>query len=79
MVDNGLSKTYTLRLTLKGPCFIGSGSKVSKKEYNFNSRRRIISFYDTDKLMDCIIKNNLIDQFTEYMLGEDRTLYDFFT
>ncbi len=78
MVDNGLTRTYTLRLTLKGPCFIGSGSKVSKKEYNFNSRRRIISFYDTDKLMDCIIKNNLIDQFTGYMLGEDRTLYDFF-
>lgn len=78
MVDNGLSKTYTLRLTLKGPCFIGSGSKVGKKEYNFNSRQRVISFYDTDKLMDCIIKNNLIDQFTEYMLGEDRTLYDFF-
>ena len=78
MVDNGLTRTYTLRITLKGPCFIGSGSKVSKKEYNFNSRRRLISFYDTDKLMDCIIKSNLIDQFTSYMLGSDRTLYDFF-
>ena len=78
MVDNGLTKTYTLRLTLKGPCFIGSGSSVSKKEYNYNSRRRTISFYDTDKLMNCIIENDLIDQFTGYMLGPDRTLYDFF-
>ena len=78
MVDNGLTQTYTLRLTLLGPCFIGSGNSVGKKEYNFNSRRRTISFYDSNKLMDCIIKNNLVDPFTAYMLGPDRTLYDFF-
>ena len=78
MVDNGLTQTYTLQLTLQGPCFTGSGARVSKKEYYYNARNHTVSFYDANRLMDCVLQYQLGDQFVEYMLGPDRTLYDFF-
>lgn len=78
MVDNGLTKTYALQLTFEGPCFTGSGAKISKKEYLYNTRKRIVSFYDSSKLMDCILEYGLINEYETYMLGSGRTLYDFF-
>ena len=78
MVDSRLSKTYTLELTLEGPVCAGSGKKVGKKEYFYNSRQQTVSFYDQNKLMDCIVQQNLMDAYEEYMLGPSRSLYDFF-
>lgn len=78
MVDNGLTKTYTLRLTFESPAFLGSGTKISKKEYFYNTRKHTVTFYDSGKLMRCILENDLIDAYEVYMLGSGRTLYDFF-
>lgn len=78
MADNGVTKTYTLQLTLKGPCFAGSGRSVSKKEYSYDQKRSVVTFYDSNKLMECIVQNGLVDAFEDYMLGSQRTLFEFF-
>ena len=78
MAESRLSKTYTLQLTLEGPVYAGSGKKIGKKEYFYNSRQKTVSFYDQNRLMDCIVQQNLMDAYETYMLGPGRSLYDFF-
>lgn len=76
LTDGNLTK-FTLRLTVRGPVFIGSGREVSKKEYSFNPRTQEITFYGTQKLLECIVQNELTDAYEDYMLGSARSLYDF--
>lgn len=78
MINSSLTTSYTLRLVTCGPTFIGSGNRVNKKEYRYSSDKGTVFFYDLDRLMDCIIKNDLIEEFEEYMLGSGRTLAQFF-
>ena len=65
MINSSLTTSYTLRLVTCGPTFIGSGNRVNKKEYRYSSDKGTVFFYDLDRLMDCIIKNDLIEEFED--------------
>ena len=55
-----MTRTYTLRLRLQGPCHVGSGRRVGKKEYYYDRAGRRVVFYDPEKLMACIVQNGLV-------------------
>lgn len=76
LTDGNLTK-FTLRLTLRGPVFIGSGRVVNKKEYSFNPRTQEITFYNTQKLQEYLVQNGLTDAYEAYMLSPARSLYEF--
>lgn len=78
MDDNGLTKTYVLQLTLEGPCQIGSGAKLTKKEYYYDRNYNRVTFYDPSKLMECVWEQNQIDAYESYMLNPRQALFSFF-
>lgn len=78
MVDKALTQTYTLQLTMEGPCQVGAGTKLTKKEYYYNRDENTVTFYDPSKLMECIFEQNQINAYESYMLNPKRALYSFF-
>lgn len=60
---NSYLKHYKIILKTIAPVFIGSGKQISKKEYVFDGKK--IYVVDEKKLIDTILKRNLIDDFTQ--------------
>ncbi len=68
----------TMCLKLEGPLFIGSGNKIKKKEYYYDSKENKVYFYNNLKLQQRVVALGLADQYVDYMLCEQqKTLYDF--
>lgn len=72
---------FTLRLSLEGPVFVGSGGKISKKEYYFSPKSKKVRLYHPEKFQKKLLQfGKLVDSYESYMLsGNQRTLYDFFS
>ena len=58
-------KHYKIKLKTLAPVFVGSGKEINKNEYIFDSDKIYVS--DERKLMDIIIKKNLMTRFIESM------------
>lgn len=62
---NSYLKHYKIILKTIAPVFIGSGKEISKTEYVFDGKK--IYVLDENKLINAILKRNLIDNFTQSM------------
>ena len=65
---NDRVKHYTIKVTLEGPVFIGSGQSIGKKEYLFDPRRKLVSIPDMAKLYQFLQNSRLMDAYETYML-----------
>ena len=68
---NQYLKTYKITLTAIGPIFIGSGRKISKKEYVI-LKNNDVGILDIEKLYQQLKKKNLDAKFESYLLGNTR-------
>jgi CRISPR/Cas system CSM-associated protein Csm5 (group 7 of RAMP superfamily) len=55
-LDNILQ--YKLILQTQGPVFIGTGSKLSKTEYCFLPKKKVISVLDDNKFINFLVEKN---------------------
>lgn len=58
-------KTYQVKLKTLAPIFIGSGKEIGKAEYVFDGK--YVYVIDEKKLMDLIVKRNLVDKYMQSM------------
>lgn len=71
-------ENFKLTLHVQTPLFIGSGETYSKKEYIYNKFEKTVSILNSDKFMLYIMKNNLIDEYENFIIrNEYKNLYDF--
>lgn len=71
-------KTYKLTLLTKSPLFIGSGKQYNKKEYYFDSQKKQIMFFNTEKFFQFLIEHKLLDKYEQYMFSQESNLKNFF-
>lgn len=64
---NSYLKHYKIILKTIAPVFIGSGKQIGKREYIFDEE--MIYVLDENKLINAILKRNLIDDFTRSMFN----------
>lgn len=69
------SKYYKIKLKTIGPIFIGSGAKLSKKEYIYNQFDKKVIVPDFTKMYKNIKENNYEKDFQKFIVGEDKSLY----
>lgn len=63
-------KVYKGTLTLIGPVFIGSGTKLEKKEYIFNLKNKKVIIPKLDKMYYFLQKNGLAEEYEKFMLND---------
>lgn len=63
---------YEIELTVAGPVFIGSGKEIGKKEYVLSQREDMIAVLDSAKLFGLLARKNLVEDYSEFMLGNSR-------
>lgn len=72
-------QVFDLILTAWAPLFIGSGSSYTKKEYLYNSRNGKVSFLDDQKFFHFLVERELVEKYSQFMLGTDSNLWVFLT
>lgn len=72
-------QAFDLILTVWAPLFIGSGSSYTKKEYLYNSRNGKVSFLDEQKFFSFLVERDLVEKYSQFMLGPDTNLWAFLT
>ncbi|HOL84275.1 MAG TPA: type III-A CRISPR-associated RAMP protein Csm5 [Thermoclostridium caenicola] len=78
MIQKGHLKVYDMLLETKGPLFIGSGRRYTKKEYCFDPSTKKAIFLDMEKFMNKVVEYGLMDQYEHFMLFRDSAyLHDF--
>ncbi len=77
MIELDHLQTYELTLTTQGLLFVGSGKKIPKKEYIFNSRKGTVSFLNEQAFFDLLVQYKLVDLFENYCMRADDNLYSF--
>lgn len=68
-------KIYTFKLKTLSPLFIGSGKEITKKEYVYVPNGHRVIMLNFDKFTRFLIEKNLIDDYTEFMIGPEKDLY----
>lgn len=69
-------KQYLISLESIGPLFIGSGHDLMKKEWIYDRRRKLGVILDERKLFTYLRKNQLLKSYEDFMLRENKRLYD---
>ena len=66
-------KTYKVTLTALGPIFIGSGKKIGKKEYIFDSRRNMVYVPDLNRMYGYFIRTaGYSEKYKDFMLSPSK-------
>ena len=68
-------KRYRITLETEGPLFIGSGKKLTKKEWIYDRREKKGIILDERKLFEYLVEKDLIDSFESYMKEGRERLY----
>lgn len=75
----GHLKSYDIQLTVQSPLFIGSGEKLSKKEYLFLPQENKAIIMDTEKLIVFLSRKNLLEKYQNFLLDNtQKNIYSFF-
>ena len=75
----GHLKSYDIQLTVQSPLFIGSGEKLSKKEYLFLPQENKAIIMDTKKLIVFLSRKNLLEKYQNFLLDNtQKNIYSFF-
>ena len=61
-------KSYRMKLTTLSPIFIGSGEDLNQGQYVFDNRNMNVRILDEGKFANFLIKNNLIDDYSNALL-----------
>ena len=77
MIELDHLQTYQFNLTTQGLLFVGSGKKIPKKEYIFNTRQKTVFFLNEHAFFDLLVKKDLVDEFENYCMQCDGDLYVF--
>lgn len=64
-------KNYKLILTTQSPIYIGSGNKISKKEYIYDEAKKTVIIPNLFKLYNFLETNNLVDKYQEYLVSKN--------
>lgn len=64
-------KRYTLIMETSSPVFIGSGEKISKKEYIFNGKENKVYIPDIGKMYQFLKDRNLLKSYQGYLLNDN--------
>ena len=65
-------KRYTLIMETSSPVFIGSGEKISKKEYIFNGKENKVYIPNIGKMYHFLKDRNLLKSYQGYLLNDNR-------
>lgn len=68
-------RSYTLTLKTLSPLFIGSGKEINKKEYVYVPRGQSVYMLDIHKFSRFLANRGFVDEYTEFMLGNQNDLY----
>lgn len=79
MKSLGHLKSYDIQLTVQSPLFIGSGEKLSKKEYIFLPQENKAIIMDFEKLIVFLSRKNLLEKYQTFFLdGNNKDMDSFF-
>lgn len=62
-------KAYKMKLTTLSPVFVGSGEKLSSLDYIYDFSRGELKLIDEQRFSKFLLKNNLLDDFMNYILN----------
>lgn len=79
MIQQDHLQVFDLILTVWAPLFVGSGNSYTKKEYMYNNRNGKVSFLDEQKFFDFLVRHDLVEKYSQFMLGEQSDLWAFLT
>ena len=79
MIQQDHLQVFDLILTVWSPLFVGSGKSYAKKEYLYNSRSGKVSFFDEQKFFRFLVEHDLVDRYSQFMLGRESNLWAFLT
>lgn len=79
MTQQGHLQVFNLILTTWAPLFIGNGYSYTKKSYLYNSRNGKVSFLDEQKFFEFLVERDLVEQYSQFILGPDTNLWAFLT
>lgn len=65
-------RKYTLIMETSSPLFIGSGEKISKKEYIFHGKENKVYIPEMGKMYQFLKERNLLKSYQEYLLNDTR-------
>ncbi|MGV2928380.1 type III-A CRISPR-associated RAMP protein Csm5 [Macrococcus capreoli] len=63
-------KNYKVKLTTLAPVHIGSGNKITKNEYLYNSMEQYVSFIDGAKLTKYLKQKQLLQKYITFLSNE---------
>jgi len=69
MMKLGHLEVFHLMLETVGPVFIGSGERLTKREYYYDEAQKRVHMLDMRKLMAVLEKKNRVGDYQEYLLG----------
>lgn len=79
MIQQDHLQVFDLCLVVRSPLFIGSGKKYTKKEYLYDSNSGKVSFLNEEKFFDFLVEHELVEQYTQFVLGKNSSLLEFLT
>ncbi len=65
-------RKYTLIMETSSPVFIGSGEKISKKEYIFNVKENKVYIPEMGKMYQFLKERDLLKSYQAYLLNDNR-------
>lgn len=68
MIKEGHLETYKMIITTKSPVFVGSGRSINKTEYCFIPENLTANMIDNTKLLDLIMKENIIEAYEKFIM-----------
>lgn len=79
MIQQEHLQMFDLILTVWAPLFVGNGNSYTKKEYMYNSRNGRVSFLDEQKFFTFLVEHDLVEKYSQFMLGKQSNLWAFLT
>ncbi|MGL4483315.1 MAG: hypothetical protein ACRCUS_00025, partial [Anaerovoracaceae bacterium] len=73
----GNIEQYQLSITCKTPLHIGNGVEISKLNYIFDRRKGVVTVINPERLMNIVIKENLVDEYESYIFNRANRLREF--
>lgn len=70
MKSMGHLTTYTVNLEVQSPLFIGSGEKITKKEYLYIPRENKVIMFNLKKMADFYQRKGFMYKYEQYLLNE---------
>jgi len=79
MKSVGHLTSYTVNLEVQSPLFIGSGEKVTKKEYLYIPLENRAVIFDLEKMIDFLNNRKLMKKYEIYLMDKrEKNIYNFF-